>query len=55
MQRAEFGRFGLTVGDAEWPHLEVGLAASVSPDDVIEVAPQRVGEYSLGGQPGMGG
>lgn len=43
------GRWSLTVGDAEWPHLEVGLAVSVSPDDVLPVAEQRVGEYPMAG------
>lgn len=49
-----YGRYGLMVGAVELVRLEVGLAVTASPDEAIPVPDQRVGEYALGGQPGMG-
>lgn len=47
----ESGNFSLTVGDVCWVHLEVGVALTVSPDDLLPPAPGRVGEYPAGGDP----
>ena len=49
-----YGSYGLKVGKTIYQKLEVGEAHTVSPDDVLPVPSQLVGEYPLGGQPGMG-
>jgi hypothetical protein len=49
-----FGSYSLTVGQVEYAHLEIGLAVTASPDEMIAAPDQRIGEYPLGGQPGMG-
>ncbi len=49
-----FGSYGLTLGEVEFQTLEIGLAVTASPDEMIAVPDQRIGEYPLGGQPGMG-
>jgi hypothetical protein len=42
------------IGEAVWQALEIGEAHTVSPDDVIPVGEQRMGEMGFGGQPGIG-
>ncbi len=44
-----YGSVGLKVGAATFQTLEVGEVHTVSPDDVLPVAHQGVGEYPLGG------
>lgn len=44
-----YGAFGLMLGDVQWPALEIGMARTVSPDDVVPVGEQRAGEMGLGG------
>lgn len=47
------GSFSLCIGEVDWPDLVIGEAHTVSPDDVIPVGEQLVGEMGLGGQPGI--
>lgn len=53
-RNTSYGSFGLKVGRVVYQKLEVGEVHTVSPDDVIAVAAQGVGEYPAGGQPGLG-